>query len=101
MVTGCSSGAAVPAPGRAVDRASATSSQLSPLRCWMLARRTSCSFGACALVPVARRERGELAFEVFDLPVHFADLDLRLEDALLRLGETLDDEAEQLRPIGL
>ena len=30
-----------------------------------------------------------------------ADLDLRVEDGLLRLGEALADEAEELRPVGL
>ena len=48
-----------------------------------------------------RRQRGELAFEVLDLPVDLAHLDLRVEDGLLRLGEALADQAEELRPVGL
>ena len=41
---------------------------------------------------------GELAFQVLDLPVDLADLDLRVEDGLLRLGDALADQAEELAP---
>ena len=50
---------------------------------------------------LARSQRGELALQVLDLAIDLADLDLRLEDRLLRLGRPLADQLEQLAPVRL
>ena len=54
-IWGDNTGALVPAEGRVVDSVSFTFCQISPVRCEMPARRTSCTLGGTFLAPAVRR----------------------------------------------